>query len=226
MTNLTESAPANVAAGMAKFSINKQIPKVMEMQILMALSHYPELKDTHIRFLFTQQLKGSIMAARPVIRTLLGPRHKRVYDILISPVFKLQHTIEPIHQVEDDVLVGWIGHELGHLMDYERRHTWSIAKFGLLYWLSKSYIRKAERVADTFAVNRGMGNFILATKQFILGHSGLSTRYKNKIARLYLSPDDILKLVKELDEKTTAKRDDIINDELRTQKESILGSGA
>ncbi len=224
MTNLTESAPANVTAGMAKFSKNKQIPKVIAIQILMALSHYPELKDTHIRFLFTQKLKGSIMAARPVIRTLLGPRNKRIYDILISPVFKLQHAIEPIHQVEDDVLVGWIGHELGHIMDYERRNTWSVAKFGLLYWLSKRYVRKAERIADTFAVNRGMGHFILATKQFILGHSGLSTRYKNKIARLYLSPDDIVKLVKELEEKTMVKRDEIINDEFSTQEESIMGS--
>ncbi len=226
MINLTKSAPENVTAGMARFSNNKQIPKIMELQILMALSHYPELKDTHIRFIFTQQLKGSVMAARPVIATLLGSRKKRMYDILISPVFKLQHTIEPIHQVDDDVLVGWVGHELGHIMDYERRNTWSVAKFGLLYWLSKSYIRKAERVADTFAVNRGMGHFILATKQFILGHSGLSQRYKNKIARLYLSPDDIVKLVKELEQNPQSKREEMISEELKKNEDAMAGRSA
>lgn len=222
--NLTESAQASGMSGMAKFSTNKQIPKIIEVQILMALSHYPELRETCIRFIFTQELKRSVMAARPVVHTLLGPRRKRVYDILISPVFKLTHSIEPIHHVSDDVLIGWIGHELGHIMDYEARNTWGVAKFGLLYWLSKKYIRKAERVADTFAVNRGMGNFILATKHFILGHSGLSQRYKNKIARLYLSPDDIVQLVTELEKETLSQREEIINEEIKTNEEVTSGS--
>jgi len=198
----------------AELKIKKQIPKVIEERVLIALSHYPELKDTHIRFIFTQQLKASVMAARPVILTLLGSRKRRIYDILISPVFKLKHSIEPIHQVADEVLIGWIGHELGHIMDYEQRNTMSIANFGLLYWLSKTYVRKAERVADTFAVNRGMGSYILATKDFILGHSELSQRYKDKIARLYLSPDDIVELVAKLEDKTQ-DREEILDDEAK-----------
>ncbi|KGE12865.1 hypothetical protein [Sphingobacterium deserti] len=199
-------------------SDNKQIPKVMEPQILAALSHYPELKDTCVRFIFTQKLKGSIMAARPVVGSLLGPKSKRQYDVLISPVFKLQHSIEPIHQIEDDVLIGWIGHELGHVMDYERRSTLSIAKFGLLYWLSRRFIRKAERVADTFAVNRGMGSYIIKTKAFILGHSGLSTRYKNKIAQLYLSPDDIVALINDLETETSVRKEEILEDEIKSEQ--------
>ncbi|GHE23170.1 hypothetical protein [Sphingobacterium griseoflavum] len=220
----TANRQTDAAAQMAKFSKNKQIPKIIELQILMALSHYPELQDTRIKFVFTQKLKGSVMAARPVVASLLGPRNKRIYEILISPVFKLQHSIEPIHQVDDDVLVGWIGHELGHILDYESRNTWSVAKFGMLYWLSKRYIRKAERVADTFAVNRGMGRFILATKRFILGHSGLSPRYKDKIAALYLSPDDIVKLVKELEQKPTTQREAIMYEEVSEQSKITLGS--
>lgn len=198
-------------------SANKQIPKVMEQQILVALSHYPELKDTCVRFIFTQSLRGSIMAARPVVGSLLGPKSKRQYDVLISPVFKLQHSIEPIHQIEDDVLIGWVGHELGHVMDYEQRSTLSIAKFGLLYWLSKRFIRKAERVADTFAVDRGMGPYIIKTKEFILGHSGLSTRYKNKIAQLYLSPDDIVALINDLEPEPSVRKEEILEDEINRE---------
>lgn len=203
----------NIVADFSALSSNKQIPKVIEEQILTALSHYPELRDTSIRFIFTQQLKTSVMAARPVVWTLLRSRKRRVYDILISPVFKLKHSIEPIHQVADAVLIGWIGHELGHIMDYEERSTIGIARFGLLYWLSKRYVRKAERVADTFAVNRGMGSYILATKEFILGHSELSQRYKDKIARLYLSPDDIVELVAKLEEKTQDRGEEILAEE-------------
>ena len=153
------------------------------------------------------------MAARPQVSTLFGSRQNRTYDVLISPVFKLKHSIEPLHQVDPKVLIGWIGHELGHIMDYEQRSTLGIARFGLLYWLSKTYIRKAERVADTFAVHRGMASYILATKEFILGHSGLSSAYKDKIARLYLSPDDIVALVDDLEESNLREKELILEEE-------------
>lgn len=200
---------------------HKRIPRVLQNQILLALSHYPELENTSIRFVFTRKLKSSIMAARPVVKSLLGPRDKRVYEILISPNFKLKHSILPIHQVEDSVLIGWIGHELGHIMDYEQRSTLGVARFGLLYWLSKRYIRKAERVADTFAVNRGMAPYILATKDFILGHAELPHKYKEKIARLYLSPDDIVELVAKLENRNKEMRDQIIKEETEIVEEII-----
>ncbi|MBD1422459.1 hypothetical protein [Sphingobacterium chuzhouense] len=199
--------------GLQAFRKNKEVPKVIEQLAFKALSHYPELEHTHIRFIFSQKLKKSVMAARPVVSTLLQSRDKRVYDILISPVFKLTQSIEPIHHLPEEVLIGWLGHELGHIMDYEERTVWGIAKFGLMYWLSKRYVRKAERVADTFAVNRGMASYILSTKEFILGHSELSTRYKEKIARLYLSPDDIVELVSEMEKKTQPEKEELLADE-------------
>lgn len=203
------------------FTTNKKIPKVIEQLALTALSHYPELQSVHIRFVFTQRLKQSVMAARPVASTLLRGRDKRVYDILINPVFKLTQSIEPIHHLPDEVLIGWLGHELGHILDYEQRTVWGIAKFGLLYGLSKRYIRKAERVADTFAVNRGMAPYILSTKEFILGNSDLSPRYKNKIARLYLSPDDIVELVSEMEKKaTSAEKEEVLAEETEISQNS------
>ncbi|TDS17674.1 hypothetical protein [Sphingobacterium paludis] len=217
MGKISEMIDNTLGTSLTDLRAHKQIPKVMDAQIVKALSHYPELKNTCVRFIFTQKLKGSIMAARPVVSSLLGPKNKRKYDILISPVFKLQHSIEPIHHIEDDVLIGWIGHELGHVMDYEQRSTLSIAKFGLLYWLSKRFVRKAERVADTFAVNRGMGSYIIKTKAFILGHSGLSMRYKNKIAQLYLSPDDIVALINALEPETSVRKEEILEDEVKSE---------
>lgn len=200
------------------FSVNKEIPNVIQHLALKALSHYPELKHIHIRFIFSRKLKKSVMAARPVVSTLLQPHNKRIYDILINPVFKLTQSIEPIHHLPEEVLIGWFGHELGHIMDYEQRTIWGVAKFGLLYWLSKRYVRKAERAADTFAVNRGMAPYILSTKEFILGHSELSTRYKEKIARLYLSPDDIVELVSEMEQKTQPEKEELLADEIALAK--------
>lgn len=203
------------------FANNKHIPKVIERQVITALSHYPELEHTAIRFVFTRRLKSSVMAARPVVPTLLGARENRTYDILISSVFKLNESIEPIHQLSDDVLIGWIGHELGHIMDYEQRSTFGVARFGLLYWLSKRYIRKAERVADTFAVNRGLAPYLIATKEFILNHSGLPQKYKDKISRLYLSPDDIVELASDIHRETRQESERILEEEIETAEELV-----
>lgn len=202
------------------YKCNKEIPAVIEKQTLIALSHYPELKNTRIRFTFTRKLKQSVMAARPVVMSLLRKREKRVYDVLINPVFKLEHSFETIRQIPDSVMIGWIGHELGHIMDYEKRGTWGLLGFGISYGFSKKYIRKAERIADRFAVEHGLGEHLVATKSFILDHTELPEAYQEKIAKLYLSPDDIVELVAELEteededkkEKLLLEEEDVVNE--------------
>ena len=192
--------PIDIPPELIDFRHNKTIPSVIEKNVLKALSHYPELKDTDIRFVFKQSLKGSVMAARPVFGSLLRKKKNRAYQILISSTFRLPNTIEPIHQIPDSVMIGWIGHELGHIMDYEERSSMGVIGFGFGYVFSRKYVRKAERIADIYAVEHGMADYIIATKNFILDHAELPQAYKDKIARLYLSPDDIVELVTELEE--------------------------
>lgn len=103
-------------------------------------------------------------------------------------------------EVPSEVLIGWIGHELGHIMDYRNKSAAGLVIFGFRYLTSSSYLKEAERAADTYAVNAGMGDYILATKDFILNHSHLSESYKERIARLYLSPEEIIVLVNQLEE--------------------------
>ncbi len=102
--------------------------------------------------------------------------------------------------VPSEVLIGWIGHELGHIMDYRERSGLNMLWFGIKYLTSKNYIREAERVADTYAVNHGLGEYIIATKDFILNHAHLSETYKSRIKNLYLSQEEIMMLVEEIDD--------------------------
>ena len=185
---------SDTAPSFDSFRENKKIPRVIENEVLKALSFYPELRETSIDFVFKQNIKKSVMQAQPDVPAILKGR--RAYKINISALFRLKTTAIPIHQIPQDIMIGWIGHELGHIMDYENRSIYGMAKFGLGYLFSANYIRRAERVADTYAVNHGLGSYILKTKHFILGHAQLSEKYKNKIARLYLSPDDIVEQVR------------------------------
>src|SRR5690606_38105133 len=85
------------------------------------------------------------------------------------------------------------------IMDYEHRNTWEIIGMGISYSLSRNYIRKAERIADAYAVNRGMGAYLVAKKGFILDHTKLPQVYRAKIEALYPSPEDIEELMADLE---------------------------
>lgn len=190
-----------IAPELLPFRHKKQIPSEIKPQVLKALSFYPELKNSVIRFNFKKTIRTSVMQAQPVFSSLLQKRQKRRYRINISSHFKLKNCEMPITQIPEAVMVGWIVHELGHIMDYEHRSNAQIVMFGYRYLFSPEYVKEAERVADTFAVNHGSGKYILSTKRFILDHADIPQVYKDKIKRLYLSPDIIIELVKKAEEK-------------------------
>jgi hypothetical protein len=185
----------------SEFGNNKQIPSVIEKNVLKALSFYPELKNTPIHFIFKAKISTSVMQAQPVFTSLLKKRSARRYRINISEHFRLVYSQMPIQEIPDDVMIGWIGHELGHILDYEGISNSGMVRFGYRYYFSPKFVRQAEMVADSLAVEHGMGNYIVTTKRFILDHAELPQAYKDKISRLYLSPDIIVEQVRKLEEK-------------------------
>lgn len=174
---------------------NKFYPVELEEPVLKSLSFYPELNEVEIHFRYAENLTSSVMQAQPKIETFLRSREKRAYVIRIRPSFTMEGEEYQIHTLPFDVLTGWLGHELGHIMDYLHRSFFSLTAYGFGYLLSGSYLKGAERTADEFAVTHGMGEYINATKNFILDHAHFPESYKNKIRRLYLSPEEILELV-------------------------------
>lgn len=198
LTMLTHAA--EIPPELVRYKHNKQIPAVIELNVLKALSYYPELEHTHIRFVFKKRIKGSVMQAQPRFSSLLQGSEARAYQINISSVLRLTHSATPIHQLPDSIMIGWIGHELGHVMDYERRSNLGVIWFGISYLTSKKFRRQGEKNADHFAVKHGLGKYIIETKRFILDHAELPSAYKEKIARLYLSPEDIVEAVKKHEE--------------------------
>lgn len=175
------------------------IPNSIKQEVEIALQHFPELKGIPIKFKFKKSIKKSVMQAQPTWSGLLKSKNKRSYVILISERFKLSGEEFKTADIPKDVLIGWIGHELGHVMDYQQRGNLNLIGFGIRYVLLKEFVRKAERAADSFAVSRGMSNYILKTKRFILNHSQIDETYKTRIKQYYLSPDEIMEMVKEQD---------------------------
>lgn len=177
---------------------DQDIPMEIQEVTLKALSFYPQLKNVRIEFVFNENIRKSVMQAQPKFITMFGSRNNRTYIIKISRCFNFKGNSIPIQKLPEDVLIGWIGHELGHIMDYLKRSNWSLILFGIGYLTSKSFIISAERVADTYAVNHGLGEYILATKDFILHRAGMSEEYIRKIQKLYLPPEEIIYLMENI----------------------------
>ncbi|KJD33163.1 hypothetical protein PK35_08545 [Tamlana nanhaiensis] len=173
----------------------KIIPKSIKNEVETALSYFPELKNTSIEFKFKKNIKKSTMQAQPKLSSFFKGKKNRSYIILISETFKISDKKFLTENIPSDILIGWIGHELGHIKDYQNRSTLNLIGFGFSYLFSENHIIEAERAADTYAVKHGMGNYILKTKNFILNHADINPSYVMRIKKYYLSPEEIMELV-------------------------------
>ncbi|MFD2099742.1 hypothetical protein [Flagellimonas iocasae] len=180
----------------------KTIPEIIRPEVEIALTHFPELEDVPIEFKFKKNIKKSVMQAQPTLQGIFSSKENRSYRILISEKFKITGQEYQTTNVPQDVLIGWIGHELGHVMDYQNRSGINLVAFGFRYAFLKDYVKKAERAADSFAVLRGMSNYIIKTKRFILENADIDPLYKERIKEYYLSPDEIMEMVEATEEKT------------------------
>lgn len=177
----------------------KTIPDSIENEVKTALDFYPDLEDAAIEIRFKKNIKKSTMQARPRFTSFFKTKKNREYVILISEKFKISDKEFSTKDIPSDILVGWIGHELGHIMDYQNRGKINLIWFGLKYLFSDHHIVEAERAADTYAVAHGMETYILKTKDFILNHASITPSYKLRIQKYYLSPEEIMDIVNERD---------------------------
>ena len=173
------------------------IPEEIKTEVEAAMAYYPQLKDVEIEFKFKKEIKHSTMQAQPSMGSFFKHSTKRSYKIFISEKFKITTKEFLTKHLPPDVLIGWIGHELGHVLDYQNRSKINLIGFGLNYLFSEKHIINAERAADTYAVKQGMSEYILITKNFILNHADISAEYKNRMKKYYLSPEEIMHLIKE-----------------------------
>src|SRR5690606_18938406 len=117
-------------------------------------------------------------------------------------------------RVPFDIVVGWIGHELGHITDYLDRSSINLALFGLRYYYSNTFIKQAEISADTFAVQAGLIDYLVVSKQFGRDPKYFPQDYIDKLNSLYPSIED----VKEWDRLHKKHQDEMKNTDVTAVK--------
>lgn len=165
--------------------------KELEDEIKKALSFFPQLKNYSILFRFRIIERKSYMLAQPQIKSLWRHRSKRKYQIIISKNYFTKNPNFEDGRVPSDVVIGWIGHELGHILDYIDRSSLSLMWFGFKYYYFESFIREAEITADHNAVKAGLIKYLVISKEFARNPLYFKQDYIDKLNSLYPSVADV-----------------------------------
>src|ERR1700733_12909343 len=144
--------------------LNKKLPVGFESQAIEALSHFPELRKTPIRF----RVKASRMTAktRPTVISSFLPKKSRSYVITISNQSIPELNPILLSALPHEAQVGLLGHELSHVADFSSKTT--LRSFGdLINHLSAHWLDKMEFHTDWIAIHHGLGKNLMAWSTLI-----------------------------------------------------------
>ena len=162
--------------------------KRLQTAFYVALSRYPELHRKKI----TLRLKSipSTMQAQPDASFLFKRRVKRGYHIFVND--NPHHTGIDYRDLSFNALVGWLGHELAHLIDYSSMNNRELIGFVTAYIFDKREMRRTERQADQETIKRGLGVQLLDGAHFFHNSKKVSKKYRKKNKKYYLSEEEII----------------------------------
>jgi hypothetical protein len=187
-----------------KFRNKKEIPQQYEKPILIALSHFPELKDVHIVFKIKKARTG--LATKPDFAGVFQRKDHRTYIITISN--ETIDTLRPLllQNLTFEQQVGVIGHELSHVVDFNSKNFPQTIGVGIGH-ISKRYLDKMEFNTDRICIRHGLGKYLLAyskhVREVMHVHNWRGSDYVNKgngngKYERYMNPDTIEKTMQEI----------------------------
>ncbi|MFI3265516.1 MAG: hypothetical protein SNG38_09520 [Rikenellaceae bacterium] len=166
------------------YATNKIFVEEFLEPTLIALSHYPELKETKIEFKYSAE--ATTMAARPKPLSMLW---RRRYIVLIND----REEFGGIHleDVPYNAQIGIIGHELAHIADYENHNLAGV--MGILFrYADKKRKPLFEKEIDRATIERGLGWQLYDWAAFSLSdESGATEEYREFKRQHYLTPEQI-----------------------------------
>jgi hypothetical protein len=166
------------------YGTNKAFQPSFLLPSLIALSYFPELKNTAIRFEF-RKIKTT-MQTRPDPDFLVS--RNRHYTIYINNDQKTEGVLAK--NAPFNAQIGLIGHELSHIIDYEQKTKSEILGTGARY-NKLVYKQYYEQSIDQLTITRGLGWQLYDWMNYVLLDSNASPAYKAFKKEIYLEPAEI-----------------------------------
>ena len=173
---------------LSRWGTHKQLPAGLELQALVALSYYPELRDAYIRF---EYKKATLpYASKPRFVSLLHPFGKRCYRIIISTQSTALREPTLMKNLPFQAQIGALGHELAHTAYYSKTGSWKLLSDGLRY-SSDRFKEKFEKMTDDIAIEHGLDWYIYTWNAAIYSVK----KRDGKRANIYYTPEQILERI-------------------------------
>ncbi len=173
----------------------KDIPSNLELPILIALSYYPELVDSKIKFKVCK-IKTT-MNARPTFGSILF-RKKENYRFVVRINSSSKDSIIRVNTIPFNAKIGVFGHEFFHFVDYQRKASFHLTK-RLFSYGNKRKKEAFEKEIDLGTIQRGLGWQLYDWSNYVLNESNAITEYKDFKRQIYLEPEEIKKTILKLE---------------------------
>jgi hypothetical protein len=171
-----------------EFGQNKILPKGFELQTLIALSHFPELKDVKIKFV----LKPTYipLTSQPDLWTVLRKASKREYLIIISSQSSPIMDNILLKSLSFNAQIGVIGHELAHTVFYLDKTGEELASVALDYIFPNTR-SQFEKDTDRRTIRHGLGWQLYEYATYVRSLPEMEGE-SDWVDQYYLSPQSIL----------------------------------
>ncbi len=186
----------------AEFGTNKIIPTIYETQILIALSYFPELKNTAIEFRLKKT--NTPLSSRPKLFGLLQSAKNRKYVITISEFTNSKLAPILFKNLNYNAQIGVLGHELSHVSDYISKGFSEMVGLLFIEIFSKKQVDKFESRTDLICIHHGLGFQLLDWSKSVRQNLKIdywrgadNIQFKPKKER-YLNPETIVKTMNTL----------------------------
>lgn len=173
---------------------------IYETQILIALSYFPELKNTTIEFRLKKA--KTPLSSRPNLIGIFQSAKKRKYIITISKA--TNSILEPIlfKNLNFNAQIGVLGHELSHVSDYMTKNFSEMSNLLFIQIFSKKQVDKFESRTDRICIDHDLGYQLLDWSKSVreklkidYWRGANNIQFKPKKER-YLNPETILETIK------------------------------
>jgi len=173
---------------------NKIIPTEFNSVINIALSYYPELCTTKIKFKVKHKMAP--LSARPTLVSVFRKPSKRQYLIFISSKTSKKFSPILLKNLSLNAQIGVIGHELSHLSEYQPKRCFFFISLAMKQ-LSQKSMDKFEFNTDRRIIEHNLGYQLLAWSIEVRQNLNMNKwgGANNPKRERYMNPDTIQNII-------------------------------
>jgi len=154
-------------------------------------NRFVKLHNVNIKIAFIP-MSLATMNCRPTIKSFLFPWKKREYVVSVNSREDFSQYTIPISALGKTALMGWFGHELSHILQYERMGFRELIKFPFKYFLDLSFRKNFEVECTKIAREIGFSDEFNEVEKFLRNDQRVHKKYRYRFERLYISESNKL----------------------------------